>query len=431
MKKKKIKVTFIMSCCLSFVFYPLVGCSTSKEKKSMRSNQIVHVNSKAMNNEKVLNVSVKEKKKKRKKPKNSSSNEKGKLITATGWSEISFSAAERDAQRNAVRKGAETHIVDYASIENSELIKSIIISKSKGYLLNYEIIKRDKDKEKGIYLVTISASVTSNDIKNDINEFSIIYKGIGQPNISVFIKERYIDFTNDDISKNKTSNFLITELRNHGFTIVDVDYSDNALVEESIRLFLDGNNLAPHVLNLFSDTEFLIVGDANIENKTNFIDPDFKSIFATLTLKVIHTQTGRIIGSGDIRKRAIDLFELAGAEKALKKAARIIVREKIADEIIASWRDAFFHGQLVSIYVTGKAIKDYIGKIEEYFESLDKVSDFKFPGWNGISGILSIEFRYLGLCRELESAIRKKDFAFGRLILENRNTCTFNFSFHP
>ena len=147
----------------------------------------------------------------------------GKTVTAKGLSffEIGRELIAREkaldeAKRSAVEKAMGTTIESRTAVEDFQVIKDQIMSRSAGYLKNIKIIEENKT-DLGTYEITIQAEVEIPDLVDDLDRFKKILKWQKNPRISVVVepglKADYLP------TAKKTANQLIERLKHDGFKV--------------------------------------------------------------------------------------------------------------------------------------------------------------------------------------------------------------------
>ena len=118
----------------------------------------------------------------------------GKTVTATGLSFfesgrelIAREKALDEAKRSAVEKAMGTTIESRTAVEDFQVIKDQIMSRSAGYLKNIKILEENKT-DLGTYEIKIQAEVEIPDLVDDLDRFKKILKWQKNPRISVVVE---------------------------------------------------------------------------------------------------------------------------------------------------------------------------------------------------------------------------------------------------
>ncbi|MBU0986020.1 MAG: hypothetical protein KKH68_02100 [Proteobacteria bacterium] len=147
----------------------------------------------------------------------------GTVVTAKGLSFfepgrelIAREKALDEAKRMAVEKAIGTTIESRTAVEDYQVVKDQIISRSAGYLKNIKILEENKS-DLGTYEIKIEADVEIPDLVDDLDRFKKILQWQKNPRISVVIepglKADYLP------AAQKTANQLIERLKYDGFSV--------------------------------------------------------------------------------------------------------------------------------------------------------------------------------------------------------------------
>ncbi len=147
----------------------------------------------------------------------------GTTVTATGLSFfepgrelIAREKALDEAKRSAVEKAMGTTIESRTAVEDFQVVKDQIMSRSAGYIKDIKILEENKT-DLGTYEVKIQAEVEIPDLVDDLDRFKKILKWQKNPRISVVIEP---GLKTDYLSTaQKTANQLIERLKHDGFQV--------------------------------------------------------------------------------------------------------------------------------------------------------------------------------------------------------------------
>ncbi|MBW1754304.1 MAG: hypothetical protein JRJ46_14715 [Deltaproteobacteria bacterium] len=147
----------------------------------------------------------------------------GTTVTAEGLSFfepgrelIAREKALDEAKRSAVEKAMGTTIESRTAVEDFQVVKDQIMSRSAGYLKDIKILEENKT-DLGTYEIKIQAEVEIPDLVDDLDRFKKILKWQKNPRISVVVepglKADYLP------TAKKTANQLIERLKHDGFKV--------------------------------------------------------------------------------------------------------------------------------------------------------------------------------------------------------------------
>ncbi len=224
----------------------------------------------------------------------------GKVVTASGLSFfeegrelIAREKALDEAKRAAVEKAVGTAIESRTAVENFQVVKDQIFSRTTGYINDIKILEEHKSSL-GSYEVKIEAQVEISALMDDVDRFQKILNWQNNPRISINIepglKKDYLS------AAIKTANLLTTKLKSDGLTVFKYSTNDEIQMGLLVGLSLElsskqtkyqGMELTINEISLSAniyrpgDGEILATSSAVKslpgENKLNVLDQGAKS----------------------------------------------------------------------------------------------------------------------------------------------------------
>ncbi|MBU1054923.1 MAG: hypothetical protein KKC46_14010 [Proteobacteria bacterium] len=343
---------------------------------------------------------------------NSNSFAEDKTIEAEGVSTISREDAIRQAQRSAVEQGVGIFIQSQTEVENFELKKDKIFSRTKGYIKRFSILKESKEED--LFKIIIKATVSLDKIKDDLIAMKILLASMEHPKLMILIEEDYKSM--DNLGMGIASTEMASLLGAKGFELVDKSQVDAIINNNQGRQALAGNTNAAKALGLKFGAQYVVVGKAVAQDAGEaYPGSGLKSIQASLQLKVIQTQTGLVLGSVVKTGVSAHISPLTGATTAIQMCAKKAVDEYLVNAITNSFQDFLNNGTPLKLHVTGvdsfQKSRLVIGAIEE----TEKVASSKKEGWSKAGGILELGLLYKGTSEELAEVIDGKKVGDGKL----------------
>ncbi|MDM8525643.1 hypothetical protein QUF80_19915 [Desulfococcaceae bacterium HSG8] len=342
--------------------------------------------------------------------------QKVRTVTTEGVSSESFNAAMRDAWRSAVEQGTGVFIRSDTEIRNFEIKKDTIFSRTEGYILRSQILHKKKDKD--IYKVTIRADVSLDKVKNDLVALKILLETMERPRLMVLIEENYegLDFKGIGLAEAE----IISLLQEKGFELVDKAQVAKARKRGQALLSLAGDTEAAAAMGLMSDAQYILLGKAAAHHSGEAIPGSgLQSVQASIQLKILHSQSGLILGSVAERGAAAHISKLAGATEALRKASKKAVENYIVDKITTSFQDFLNNGIFLKVNVVGVRSYSQYKDITDFFNSLGQVASCKKEKWNKTGGLLVLDLRFKGMSEELADLADQKKVGEGTLRVED------------
>ncbi len=202
----------------------------------------------------------------------------GKTVTAEGLSFfepgrelIAREKALDEAKRSAVEKAMGTTIESRTAVEDFQVVKDQIMSRSAGYLKDIKILE-EKKTDLGTYEIKIQAEVEIPDLVDDLDRFKKILKWQKNPRISVVVEP---GLKADHLpTAKKTANQLIERLKHDGFKVFKYSKKNKHQMGLFVGLSLELSTRK----TTFQDLELTL---NEISLSTNIYRPGDEEILAT------------------------------------------------------------------------------------------------------------------------------------------------------
>ncbi len=267
--------------------------------------------------------------------------------------------AEDDAIANALRMAVEqvvgTLIQSDVLVRNYQVVESNIYSQSRGYVKTYRILNKARRGE-NILEVTIEAVVKKSDLESDLQALGLLMSRKGMPRLMVLVEERNIDeyHTLFQMDMNTTETELMNVLMSKGFTFVDRNVVMQKIKRDAVRAAIEGDRNSAKAIALESGAELLIIGKAVSKPASNVPSvvrqAGLVSVQATLNLRAIRSDDGRIIATTTQQAAAAHIDPLNGGTRALQKAARLAA-EDLTRKIVQVWQKDVYTGTTIQIRI--------------------------------------------------------------------------------
>lgn len=335
-----------------------------------------------------------------------------RTIETEGVSSVSREDAIRQAQRSAVEEAVGVFIQSQTEIENFELKKDKIFSKTQGYIKRFTVLK--ESKEGNLFKLKVSATVSLDKIKNDLIAMKILLESMERPKLMVLIEEDYKSM--DNLGMGIASTEMSSLLGAKGFELVDKSQVDAVMNNNQGRQALAGNADAAKALGLKFGAQYVIVGKAVAQDAGEaYPGSGIKSIQASLQLKVIQTQTGLVLGSAVKNGVSAHMSPLTGATNAIQMSVQKAVDEYLIDAITKSFQGFLNNGSPLKLHVTGVNTFQESKMVIATIEKIERVASSKKEGWNKAGGVLVLDLLYKGTSEELAEALDGKKAGSGKL----------------
>ena len=274
----------------------------------------------------------------------------------------SRSDAVEAAQRDAVEKAVGVMIESETTMQNYNLVKDEVLSRSKGFIRTYNVVKEGRDRE--LYKVVIDAVVVKAAFVKDMDDaLENLYRRVGKPRVMVVIKEKQLDkkgkvdaevsANEKGISEKEIRKILIKK----GFTFVDARAAAGMSL---MKVALRGEEVARGEAVQAARTvraEIVILGNASVQDKGNM--SNFFIAQADLALDVLRVDTGQVMASEVLSARGLAINSNSARVKALQAAAAEIT-PKLMEQVTYGWIKDKSQGGRIEIVVRNARFGDLI-----------------------------------------------------------------------
>ncbi|MCW5830054.1 MAG: flagellar assembly protein T N-terminal domain-containing protein [Deltaproteobacteria bacterium] len=240
-------------------------------------------------------------------------------VTVTGESVLEGDnvAVARDralqaAFRNAVEQVVGIVVRSESEMRDFELVRDEIYSQSKGFVQNYEIVSEAPSGD-GAYKVTIRARVSTKVLQDSIRDMVDIYlvKNSNKPRTMIFLKEQNVGDTTaavesanrggralvESISMGTVENSMTQVLTDNGFPMIDPQTVSKQIAVVGAIGAADITDAQAKKLGELTKAEIVIYGNAFSKAGNQIPGTPLHTVSGGLSIKVVHTDTGKIIAS--------------------------------------------------------------------------------------------------------------------------------------
>jgi hypothetical protein len=328
------------------------------------------------------------------------------LCTGTVFAEDAFTAegmgtgGNRDealmaAKRDAIEKGIGMVLLSQSEIENFQLKRDIVVTKTVGTVTNYQIISETRASD-GLIEIKIKAQLSRSAMRQDLAAFNILIESMDKPRVMVLIDENNIG--SNEPTNQAAETAILKFLKNpYGFELVDANISASIRSSKQKMAELNGDLKAAAAIGSKYGAEVLITGSA-ISRKAEGISQNLGgmvSVQADVTLKAINCGTGRIIGSDGGHAAKVHVSPQTAGTQAIDKAATKAMG-KLLDAIIKDWQSQLNNG--LAITVTVSDVKSFRQKknVITTINGLSGVTTVHERSWDATSAQLLLNVVYKG-----------------------------------
>ncbi|MEW6544370.1 MAG: flagellar assembly protein T N-terminal domain-containing protein [Nitrospirota bacterium] len=291
--------------------------------------------------------------------------------------------AIQDALRKAVEQAVGTMVASETLVENFQVVRDNILNKSQGYVQNYKVVKEDAGKD--LYSVTIAATVSVGNLKNDLGALGLLMARVGKPRTLFMIAEQNIGqevyvfwwswfgsggaaFAGQTVDQAVSETALKEEFLNKGFNVVDISSATGKFQISNAYRVADLTNDGAREFGKKLNAELVIKGKALAKEGPRTPGSSVGSYLADITLSAIRVDNGQVVASARGNAAARHVAQHVGGNEALDKAARS-VSDKLIEQILARWTGETSGGQLVQVTIRGlTGMKDLV-KVKDFLQS--------------------------------------------------------------
>jgi hypothetical protein len=301
---------------------------------------------------------------------------------------IARDQAIQDALRLVVEQAAGTMVSSETLVQNYEVMRDQIYSKSQGYIQRYEVT--NESTEGNLYKVTIQAAVAEGNLKNDILALGLLMARKNMPRVMIMVAEQNVGMHyysywwgvkagTADLSI--TENVLMEKLTQKGFHIVDHAMTSKTLeIKDPYKIESLNNDAVRNIGNLY-DAEVVIYGKALSKLAGSVLGTSMKSAQADVSLRVVSTDTGRVIASSTQHAAAVHPNEVTAGADALKIATDAIA-DQLLKQIVNQWSQDVSGGSLIRLVVSDIPSYSHLVKLKEMIQKRIR----------GVSGLYQRDF---------------------------------------
>ena len=282
--------------------------------------------------------------------------------------------AIQDALRLVVEQAAGTMVSSETLVQNYEVLRDQIYSQSQGYVRRYEVT--DESTQGNLYKVTIQATVAAGNLKNDIQALGLLMGRKNMPRVMIMVAEQNVGMHyysywwgvkagTADLSI--TENVLMQKLARKGFHVVDHAMTSKTLKIKAPYKIESLSNDAVRDIGKVYDAEVVIYGKALSKLAGAVLGSSMKSAQADVSLRVVNTDTGRVIASSTHHAAAVHPNEVTAGTEALKVATEAIA-DQLLTQIVNKWSQDVGSGGLIRLVVSDIPSYNHLVKFKEMIQ---------------------------------------------------------------
>jgi hypothetical protein len=299
------------------------------------------------------------------------------------------------AKRNAIEKGIGTILLSQTEIENFQVQRDQIITKTMGSVKSYEKISEGK-ADNGYFEVKIKAVLSRSSMSQDLAAFHILIESMNKPRTMVVIDENNIGTAGPNNSAAETA--VLQFLKDpYEFELIDPKASAAIRASEEKMAAIAGDAAAAARLGSQNGAEVIITGSAlSTEAKTlNQNLGGMVSAQADVTLKAVNCTTGSIIGTASAHAAMVHISASSAGSQAITKASQKAIKD-LLDKIIKEWQGQQNNGVTLTITISGVTTFRLKNDLIQTLQWVPNVSAVHERNWDMQSKLLMVDIQYKG-----------------------------------
>jgi len=348
------------------------------------------------------------------------------VVSATGVAPFSAGdeakardMAIQDAMRKAVEQAVGTMVAAETAVENYQLIRDSVLTKTQGYIQKYDVVSAGA--KGNLYEVIISATVAVENLKNDLAALGLLHAQVEKPRVLFMIAEQNIgqeyyvfwwygksEFKGQHFDMAASETAMKEEFINKGFNIVDISVATGKIDISNAYRIADLTDTGAKEIGRKLGAEVVVKGKALAKAGPRTAGSSVGSYVADITASAIRVDNGAVLASGRGHGVSRNISEVTGGTEALERAAREL-SGKMIDQITAKWSSEVQAGGMIQVTIKG---------IEEYSDlsAFKDVIKAQIRGVNAIyqrsveGGVAVFDVDYKGSAQQLADEIAKKKF---------------------
>jgi hypothetical protein len=320
--------------------------------------------------------------------------------------------AIEDALRTAIEQTLGTLVESETLVDNFQLIEDRIFSKTQGFIQKYEVVKEGK-RDAMLYEVTVKAVVKVSDLKNDLAGIATLMRRKNLPRTMMMIEERNIGeapglFHYFEADMNTAETAIMEAFMAKGFRFVDRATVLKNLDRQEAAAISEGDMSQAAALGRSVGAEIVITGKALAKaTEIEAFGAKQRSQQATVTVKVIRTDTGDIIATSSGQGAFPHIDDVVGGTKAIQRACEKMT-EPLITQILDRWSSEVSSGTMITLRIKGVTDYNRLNKIKSSLKYYVRgASDIVQRDWS--NGWATLELTLKGSGEDLAQRIDGKD----------------------
>ncbi|MFQ5585627.1 MAG: flagellar assembly protein T N-terminal domain-containing protein [Thermodesulfobacteriota bacterium] len=347
---------------------------------------------------------------------------KGMATISGGDSTIARDGAVSDALRKAVEQAVGTIVSADTMVENYQVLKDSIYTKSQGYVQSYRIVKEGRVGA-NLYQVVVDASVEVGSLKDDLDALGLLHQEVGKPRVLFMIAEQNVgqkfyifwwwgksEYRGEQVDLSVAETALKEEFLNNGFNVVDISSIVGTIDIDNAFKVVDLTNDGARSIARQTGAEVVVKGKAIAKEGPRTRGSSVAPYLADITATAIRVDNGQVIASARGHGVSRHISEITGGTEALEKAAKEL-SDKLIEQIVAKWSGEVYGGGMVKITIRGIGSFKELARIKEVLRrEVRGVQGIYQRSYEGNEAVLDVEVK--GNAQALADGLTKGEYGF-------------------
>ncbi len=299
------------------------------------------------------------------------------------------------AKRNAIEKGIGTILLSQTEIENFQVKRDQIVTKTMGSVKSYEKISEGKT-DNGFFEVKIRAVLSRSSINQDLAAFHILIESMNKPRTMVVIDENNIG--NAEPTNSAAETAILQFLKDpYEFELIDPKASASVRASQEKMATLAGDAAAAAQLGSQNGAEVIITGTA-VSRQANNVSQNLGGMVsaqADVTLRAINCSTGSIIGTAAAHAAMVHISASSAGSQAITKASQKAIKD-LLERIIKEWQGQQNNGITLTVTIGGVSTFRLKNDLIQTLQWVPNVNAVHERNWDMQSKLLMVDIQYKG-----------------------------------
>ncbi|MBI5237425.1 MAG: hypothetical protein HY887_03275 [Deltaproteobacteria bacterium] len=322
-------------------------------------------------------------------------------VDATGFATISGgnTAIARDNAINdglakAVEQAVGTMVAAETLVENYQVLKDSVYTKTQGYIKNYTVT--GESQTGNMYQVNLRATVAVGNLKSDLDAIGLLHAKAEKPRVLFMIAEQNIghkyyvfwwwgrsEYMGETVDMSSAETAMKEQFLGKGFNVVDISGSMDTIDISNAFKVADLTDAGARQIGKKLNAEVVVKGKALAKEGPRTPGSSVGSYLADVTVQAIRIDTGGVLGSAKGHGVVRHVSDVTGGSDSIAKAAQE-AGDKLIEQILAKWSA----GNNVILRISGitdyKKVADLKNMLKKEIRGVAAVYQRRFEGGEAV-----------------------------------------------